>query len=85
MEVELDCPHCRHGFFASPDTPVAEAVDRLTEEGPWSTLGDGETFEDSLAAALSDGSAGRCPRCDTPGTMSEENLGRLTMRLLAAW
>lgn len=85
MYVELYCDHCERPFVASPDTPASEVVDRLSEEGPWSALGDGVTVEDALAAALSDGAAGRCPRCGTEATVSEESLGRVTMELLATW
>ena len=52
MQVELHCPHCSHTFMPSSDTPAAEALDRMSDEGPWFALGDGETFEDRIFAAL---------------------------------
>jgi hypothetical protein len=81
MHIDLYCPHCRHHFTASAATPQAAVLDRM-EEGPWSALGDGETFEDSVAAALADS---RCPDCGSALTAPEESLNRLTMMLLAAW
>jgi hypothetical protein len=85
MHVELYCPHCQRRFAASPETPAAAVFDRVTEQGPWGALGDGETFEDSVAAALADRAADRCPRCGKAATVSEESLGRLTLELLATW
>ena len=84
MHVTLYCPDCRRGFPALPHTPAGEALDRLAEEGPWSALGDGETFEDSLAAALGDGPA-CCPRCGASATVDEKSLGRVTMQMLTTW
>jgi hypothetical protein len=85
MHVELYCPGCRHHFTASPETPAALALDRVAEQGPWSALGDGETFEDAIVAALTAQGANCCPRCGELVTVSQESLGRITMELLATW
>jgi hypothetical protein len=85
MHVELYCPGCQRNFAASPETPAADVFDWATEAGPWNALGDGETFEDSVAAALADRGADRCPRCGAAATVSEESLGRLTLELLGTW
>jgi hypothetical protein len=85
MDVELYCPSCQRRFTASPETPAAVVFDRATEEGPWNALGDGETFEDSVAAALADRGADHCPRCGEAATVSEESLGLLTLQLLGTW
>ena len=45
MQVELFCPNCCCSFAAEPNTPAAEVLDRMAEDGPWYALGDGETFE----------------------------------------
>ena len=52
MQVELYCPNCGCSFAAEPDTPAAEVLDRMAEEGPWYALGDGETFEDMIFTTL---------------------------------
>jgi hypothetical protein len=85
MFVELYCPSCRCRFEASPETPVAAILDRVSEEGPWAALGDGETFEDAVAASLTGRAADRCPDCGETATVSEESLGRLTLALLGTW
>jgi hypothetical protein len=85
MQVELYCRSCQGRFAAAPETPAAAVLDRATAEGPWGALGDGETFEDAVAAALADRGADRCPRCGGSATVSEESLGRLTLELLATW
>ncbi len=85
MHVELYCPSCRSRFAADPEAPAAAVFDRAAEEGPWNALGDGETFEDAVAAALADRGAGRCPDCGAAATVSEESLGRLTLALLGTW
>ncbi len=85
MKVELYCPHCFLHFTASSDTPQGEALDLLTEKGPWSVLGDGETYEDAIVATLHDRGLHRCPRCGKAGTVDEESLGRLTREILYTW
>ena len=85
MLVELYCPNCQRRFTASPEAPAAAIFDQATEVGPWSALGDGETFEDAVAAALAEREADRCPCCGEAATVSEETLGRLTLELLATW
>ncbi len=85
MHVELFCPICERRFETSPDTPAALVFERVTEEGPWGVLGDGETVEDSVAAALARRGADRCPCCGGTATVDEESLGRLTLELLGTW
>jgi hypothetical protein len=85
MHVELFCSNCQRRFAAAPETRAAAVLDRATEEGPWNALGDGETFEDALAAALADRGADCCPGCGEAATVSEESLGRLTLALLGTW
>jgi len=85
MQVELYCTHCPCRFAASPDTPAAEVLERMTEEGPWYALGDGQTFEDMIFTSLMARGAIRCPECGEPVAVSEESLGRLTMEVLACW
>jgi hypothetical protein len=85
MLVEMCCPGCHSRFTASPDAPAASVFDRITEEGPWTALGDGETFEDSLAARLAERGTDLCPSCGGTATVSEECLGRFTLGLLGTW
>jgi len=85
MQVELFCPQCACRFAAHPDTPAAEVLDRMTEEGPWYALGDGETFEDMIFAALTSRGVIRCPECGDPVSVSEESLGHLAMQVLSSW
>jgi DNA-directed RNA polymerase subunit RPC12/RpoP len=85
MRLELRCPQCLCAFAAEPETPAAEVLDRMTEQGPWYALGDGETFEDMIFAALTSRGLIRCPECGDPVMVSEESLGRLTMEMLASW
>ncbi len=81
MRVELQCSSCpcRLGTWTTP------VLERITEEGPWVALGDGETFEDRIAATLSTAYEERCPECGQPVAVSEESLGQLTQELLAQW
>jgi hypothetical protein len=81
MQVELCCPSCHHHFLTSSETGAAERLDRIAGEGPWQSLGDGETFEDHLAAMFSES----CPNCGDTVGVSEESLGRLTREVLATW
>jgi hypothetical protein len=85
MQIELYCPCCTCQFKAAPETPAAEIIDRMTEEGPWYALGDGETFEDMIFAALTARGTIRCPQCGEPVSVSEESLGQLAMEVLAQW
>ena len=81
MQVELFCPNCRHNFLSSSEMGSAERLDRVAGEGPWQSLGDGETFEDRIAAVCSE----PCPNCGETVSVSEESLGRLTREVLATW
>jgi hypothetical protein len=81
MQVELRCPVCLWHFRSDLDTA---ALERLHEEGPWSTLGDGETFEDQIHAELLDQET-HCPHCGNEVAATEESLGELATELLAHW
>ncbi len=85
MQVELYCPRCCCRFAASPDTPAAEILDRMMEEGPWYALGDGETFEDMIFNALTSRGNIHCPECAAPVSVTEESLGQLAMEVLGSW
>jgi hypothetical protein len=85
MQVELYCPHCGCSFSASPDTPAAEILDRMADEGPWYALGDGETFEDMIFSTLFSCGSIRCSECGEPVSVSEESLGQLAMEVLGSW
>lgn len=85
MQVELSCPNCFSRFAAAPDTPAAEVLDRMFDEGPWYALGDGETFEDMIFNALTARGAICCPECGTHVSVSEESLGQLALEVLGQW
>jgi len=85
MQIELDCPRCHCHFAAPPDSPAAEVIDRMTEEGPWFALGDGETFEDMIFAALAARGKICCPDCGEPVSVGEASLGRLAREILTCW
>jgi hypothetical protein len=83
MQIELYCQECGCRFAAPPDTAAETIIERMTDEGPWYALGDGETFEDMIFAALTARGAICCPECCRPVSVSEESLGRLAMEMLA--
>jgi hypothetical protein len=85
MQVELTCPHCCCNFAANPETPAAEVLDRMAEEGPWYALGDGETFEDMIFSTLFACGSIRCSECGESVSVNEESLGQLTMEVLGSW
>jgi hypothetical protein len=85
MQIELYCPDCGCRFVAPPDASMAEVLERMTDEGPWFGLGDGETFEDMIFTALTERGSIRCPDCGEPVSVSEESLGRLAMEVLSQW
>jgi hypothetical protein len=85
MQVELFCPDCLQCFVADPDTPAAEVLDRMLENGPWQGLGDGETFEDMIFNALMEHGSIRCPDCGHAATIIEESLCQLTLEVLGNW
>ncbi len=83
MQIELSCPECCCRFAAPPDTSSETILERMTEDGPWYALGDGETFEDMIFAALTARGAIRCPECCRPVAVSEASLGQLAQEVLA--
>jgi hypothetical protein len=85
MQIELHCPNCFYRFCAEPETPAEDVFDRMSEEGPWQALGDGETFEDMIFSTLTATGAIQCPECGEPVSVSEESLGEMTMELLSRW
>jgi len=85
MRPELQCGQCL-GHFTSPrNTPLGQALEQLALQGPWQTLGDGETLEDQIFASLSVSGDVRCPCCHADYEPSEEALGALSRELLAQW
>ena len=85
MQVELFCDKCACRFVAPPDASAAQIMSRMMEEGRWYPLGDGETFEDLIFAALTEQGAIYCPRCGEEAAVSEESLGMLALDMLAEW
>ncbi len=85
MQVELHCQHCACRFAAHPDTPAAEVLDRMADEGPWYALGDGETFEDMIFSTLFARGEIRCSECGEVASVTEESLGQLAMEVLGHW
>jgi len=85
MQVELYCPNCSCCFAAEPDTPAAEVLDRMAEDGPWYALGDGETFEDMIFNTLVSCGRIRCSTCGEEADVTEESLGQLAVEVLGAW
>jgi hypothetical protein len=83
MHVELHCPACDQWF--SPSTAGESILEKLTIEGPWVALGDGETLEDRIYTALASRETIRCPSCGAPASSCEENLGLLSRQLLGEW
>ena len=63
MEIELQCPCCPCRFAAASETPAEIILDRMTEDGPWFALGDGDTFEEMIGAAIERRGRIRCPEC----------------------
>ena len=85
MHIELYCPHCCHAFVATPETPAAEVLDRMAEQGPWYAMGDGETFEDMIFATLLESGHIRCSECGESAEVNEQSLGRMAMQVLGSW
>jgi len=85
MQVELYCPCCCCRFTADPETPAAEVLDRMADEGPWYALGDGETFEDMIFSSLIAGGSIRCSECGEAVSVTEESLGQLALEVLGCW
>jgi uncharacterized protein YbaR (Trm112 family) len=85
MQVELFCPHCSQHFLAPAQTAAARAFEQMSDEGPWSALGDGETFEDRIFAALTAQGTIHCPKCTAAVPIREETVVELAQALLANW
>lgn len=85
MQIELLCPNCSCRFAAPPETSAAEILERMSQNGPWYFLGDGDTFEDMIFATLTADGDISCPDCMEPVQVSEESLGQMAMEMLAQW
>ncbi len=67
MDLELVCRDCSTRFAAPAEMPEEEVVQRMTDDGPWCALGEGDCFRAMVAAALERRGRIRCPDCG--GTM----------------
>lgn len=85
MQVELFCSNCCCRFAAPPETSSQQVLDRMTEEGPWYYLGEGQTFEDMIFTTLAEEGSIFCPECGDPVEVSEESLGRMALEMLHQW
>jgi len=83
MHVEMECRNCECVF--TPEGTGDTLWERLSIEGPWSALGDGETVEDHIAAQMGPGEEICCPNCGAIIEMDEETLGRLSQQMLGQW
>ena len=63
MQIHLRCPRCPCRFSADADTPVSRILEQMTEDAPWFTLAEGESFEDMVFVALGKRRSILCPQC----------------------
>jgi DNA-directed RNA polymerase subunit RPC12/RpoP len=85
MRIELRCPACSCRFVAPAQASEEEIRERMFNDGPWYSLGDGNTFEDMIFATLMERGAITCPECGDAVSVSEESLGQLVMEMLAGF
>src|SRR5262245_26378352 len=71
MQIELVCPTCSCSFAAPPDSSFETVRARMWNEGPWYSLGDGNTFEDMIFSTLMERGAICCPQCGDPVSVTE--------------
>lgn len=83
MQIELSCPCCACRLAAPPEASVEEVFDRMLDEGPHFSLGDGNTFEDMIFSSLLEDGEVHCPDCGEAVNVSEESLSRLAREVLA--
>ena len=83
MRIKLQCPCCECHFRAEPEAPAAEVLDRMTEEGPWFALGDGENFEEMIVAALLQRGQIGCPECGCAVSFYEESFEDIMLEKVA--
>ncbi len=83
MQIELRCRFCGCHFTASADCPYDAIMDRLTDDGLWFDLAEGDTFEDMIFAALISRGVIHCPDCCGPVSVSELSLAELDRELLS--
>jgi hypothetical protein len=63
MEIQLICPDCDGRFAAPAETPGEDIVRRMTDEGPWLALGDGDCFRNMIRTAFLRRGRISCPEC----------------------
>lgn len=85
MRLDMQCSSCFHSFQAPTDTRTAEALVRMSAEGPWSSLGDGATIEDRIFAVLTAHGNIHCPECREAVSIGEESVAQLAKEMLANW
>ena len=56
-------PDCDGRFAAPAETPGEDIVRRMTDEGPWLALGDGDCFRNMIRTAFLRRGRISCPEC----------------------
>ncbi len=85
MLLELRCPCCGCHLSGSPETPSEDILDRMTDDGPWFALAEGDTFADMIEAALSSRGAIHCPDCCGVVAVREASLAACDRELVACY
>ena len=83
MPIELCCPRCQSRSDALTASLGEEAMAQIFPDVPCGAMGDGETFEDMIYAALIDRGASPCPSCGEAMRVTEEGLGQLALSMLS--
>jgi hypothetical protein len=78
MPIEFCCPRCMIHF----KDPTA-ILEQMFDEHCASALGDGDTFEDMISVALTEGGPAPCPQCGAEMQVSEESLSQLALTMLS--
>ncbi len=85
MQLEFQCCRCAYHSTVYQNPRTSQIWDRLTEEGPWYALGDGQTLEDRISATLTADDETRCPECGGRLAVSEDSLVAASRELLTQW
>ena len=85
MRLWFQCAQCRTEIAAPRTSSVMRILEKVLFAGPWTALGDGETFEDQIYNELAGNEGARCPQCGRPMKLTEESLGRCSLEMLLQW
>lgn len=85
MAIELECPGCDRPFTWRCATSAGQVLNRIADGDRALGMGDGQTIEDLVYAAVISERSVQCPHCHAALEMNDDGVAIVAQQLLQAW